>query len=82
MYYLFYYQIPGGFHFATGAANITEDANPTGHMALSHLRLAFVLMLRPFILKLVMSTDLFGFEHPLVLLFCLEGLRTRTLMIH
>ena len=31
----------------------------------------FVLMLRPFFPELVMSTDLFSFKHPSVLLFCL-----------
>ena len=38
---------------------------------MSHLGLAFVLMLRPFFPELVMSTDLLSFEHPSVLLFCL-----------
>ena len=33
-------------------------------------KLAFVLMLRPFIPELVISTDLLSFEHPSVLLFC------------
>ena len=32
--------------------------------------LAFVLMLRPFVPELVMSTDLLSFEHPSLLLFC------------
>ena len=41
-----------------------------GHLVLSHLGLAFVLMLRPFCHELVMSTDLLSFEHPSVLLFC------------
>ena len=41
-------------------------------MVLSHLGLEFVLMLRPFFPELVMSTDLLSFEHPSVLLFCLE----------
>ena len=36
---------------------------------MSHLGLAFVLMLRPFFPELVMSTDLLSFEHPSVLLF-------------
>ena len=40
-------------------------------LSLSHLGLAFVLMLRPFFPELVMSTDLLSFEHPSVLLFCL-----------
>ena len=39
---------------------------------LSHLGLAFVLMLRPFSPELAMSTDLLSFEHPLVLLFCFK----------
>ena len=42
----------------------------SGHLVLSHLGLAFVLMLRPFFPELVMSTDLLSFEHPSVLLFC------------
>ena len=44
--------------------NISKD------LVLSHLGLAFVLMLRPFFPELVMSTDLLSFEHPSVLLFC------------
>ena len=48
----------------------TEDAYSSGHLVLSHLGLAFVLMLRPFFPELVMSTDLLSFEHPSVLLFC------------
>ena len=44
-------------------------AYSSGHLVLSHLGLAFVLMLRPFFPELVMSTDLLSFEHPL--LFCL-----------
>ena len=43
---------------------------PPGPLVLSHLGLAFVLMLRPFFPELVMSTDLLSFEHPSVLLFC------------
>ena len=38
-------------------------------LVLSHLGLAFVLMLRPFFPELVMSTDLLSFGHPSVLLF-------------
>ena len=37
---------------------------------MSHSGLAFVLILRPFFPVLVMSTDLWIFEHPSVLLFC------------
>ena len=48
----------------------TEDAYSSGHLVLSHLGLAFVLILRPFFPELVMSTDLLSFEHPSVLLFC------------
>ena len=40
-------------------------------MVLSNLELVFVLMLRPFFPKLVMSTDLLSFEHTSVLLFSL-----------
>ena len=41
-----------------------------GHMVLTHLGVAFVLMLRPFFPELVMSTELLSFEHPSLLLFC------------
>ena len=51
----------------------TEDAYSSGHLVLSHLGLAFVLMLRPFFPELVMSTDLLSFEHPSVLLFCFRN---------
>ena len=53
-----------GFHWPAG------DACSSGHLVLSHLGLAFVLMLGPFFPGLVMSTDLLSFEHPAVLLFC------------
>ena len=52
----------------------TEDAYSSGHLVLSHLGLAFVLMLIPFLPELVMSTDLLSLEHPSVLLFCLSSL--------
>ena len=48
----------------------TEDAYSSGHLVLSHLGLAFVLMLSSFFPELVMSMDLSSFEHPSVLLFC------------
>ena len=51
--------------------HLFADAYSSGHLVLSHLGLAFVLMLRPFFPELVMSTDLLSFEHPSVLLFCL-----------
>ena len=44
---------------------------------LSHLGLAFVIMLRPFFPELVMSTDFLGFEHPSVLQFCSASCRVR-----
>ena len=44
-----------------------ETAYSSGHLVLSHLGLAFVLMLRPFFPELVMSMS---FEHPSLLLFC------------
>ena len=47
------------------------NAYSSGHLTLSHLGLAFVLMLRPFFPELVMSTDFLRFEHSSVLLFCL-----------
>ena len=42
------------------------------YLVLSHLGLAFVIMLRPFFPELVMSTDLLSFEHPSVLLFSFD----------
>ena len=54
-----------------GCGYPTEDAYSSGHLVLSHLGLACVLMLRPFFPELVMSTDLLSVEHPSVLLFCL-----------
>ena len=53
-----------------GCGKPTEDAYSSGHLVLSHLGLAFILMLRPFFPEFVMSTDLLSFEHPSVLLFC------------
>ena len=47
----------------------TTDAYSSGHLVLSHLGLAFVLMLRPFFPELVISTDLLSLEYPSVLLF-------------
>ena len=46
------------------------EAYSSGYLVLSHLGLAFVLVLRPFFPELVVSTDLLSFEHPPVLLFC------------
>ena len=66
--------IPVNGLICNGCGWPTEDAYSSGHLILSHLGLAFVLMLRPFFSKLVMSTDLLGFEHPSVLLFCFEWL--------
>ena len=43
-----------------------------GHLVLSALRLEFVLMLRTFIPKLVMCTDLSSFEHPISILLLRE----------
>ena len=56
---------------------LDQDAYFSGHLVLSHLGLAFVLMLRPFFPELVMSTDLMSFEHPSVLLFCLNRFEIR-----
>ena len=58
---------------ATGAACQQRTAYSYWHLVLSHLGLAFVLMLRLFFPELVMSTDLLSFEHPSVLLFCFKG---------
>ena len=43
------YLIPGGFHrtLEIGCGKSTEDAYSSGHLTLSNLGLAFVLMLRP-----------------------------------
>ena len=62
----------GGFHrtLQRGAASQTEDAYSSGHLVLSQLGIAFVLMLRPFFPELVMSMELLSFEYPSVLLFC------------
>ena len=46
-----------------------------------NLGLVFVLMLRPFIPELVMSTDLLSFEHSSVLLFCFLRVYTRKLCV-
>ena len=55
-----------------------EDAYSSGHLVLSHLGLAFVLMLSPFFPELH-TTDLLSFEHLSVLLFCLTVLRVPNL---
>ena len=66
-----YYQLLElSIEHCNGCGYPTEDAYSSGHLVLSHLGLAFVLMLRPFFPELVMSTDLLSFEHPSVLLFC------------
>ena len=73
LYYRFwlYYQIlEVSIEHCNGCGRPTEDAYSSGHLILSHLGLAFVLMLRPFFPELVMSTDLMSFEHPSVLIFC------------
>ena len=63
----------GGFHRTLQRVRLaTEDAYSSGHLVLYHLGLAFVLMLRLFFPKIVMSTDLLSFEHPSVLLFCFD----------
>ena len=54
-----------------------RDAFSSGQLVLSHLSHAFILMLRPFIPELVMFTDLYSFEYPLVLLFCSWHLKFR-----
>ena len=59
----------GGFHSTLQRVRL-EDAYSSGHLVLSHLGLAFVLLLRPFFPELVMSTDILNFQHPLVLLLC------------
>ena len=61
----------GGFHRTLQRVRLANRGRL--HLVLSHLGLAFVLMLRPFFPELVMSTDLLSFEHPSVLLFCLTA---------
>ena len=51
-----YHQISGGFH-RTLHRMPTEDAYSSGHLVLSYLGLALVLMLRPFSLDFVMFSD-------------------------
>ena len=80
LYYRFwpYYQISQvSLEHCNGCGQPTEDAYSSGHLVMSHLGLAFVLMLRPFFPELIMSTDLLSFEHPSVLLFCLIIIKTR-----
>ena len=61
----------GGFHRTLQRVRLANRGRLLlRHLVLSHLRLAFVLMLRPFFPELVMSTDLLSLEHPSVLLFC------------
>ena len=50
----------------------TEDTYSSGFLVLSHLGLAFVLVLTPFIPELVMSTDLLSFNFPTLLLFSFD----------
>ena len=45
----------------------------SGHLVLSNLGLAFVLMLKPFVSKFIMITDLLSFVHPSVLLVCFKA---------
>ena len=62
----------GGFHRTLQRVRLANRGRLLfEHLVLSHLGLAFVLMLRPFFPELVMSTDLLSFEHPSVLLFSL-----------
>ena len=66
----FYQILEVSIEHCNGCGKLTEDAYSSGRLGLSHLGLAFVLMLTPFFPELVMSTDLLSFEHPSVLLFC------------
>ena len=62
----------GGFHRTLQRVRLTNRGRLLHRTpGPVHLGLAFVLMLKPFFPKLVMSTDLLSFEHPSVLLFCL-----------
>ena len=60
----------GGFHRTLQRVRLANRGrSSSGHLVLSYLGLAFVLMLRPLFPELVISTDLLSFEHPSVLLF-------------
>ena len=59
----------GGFHRTLQRVRLANRGRLL-HLVLSHLGLAFVLMLRPFFPELVMSADLSSLEHPSVFLFC------------
>ena len=60
----------GGFHRTLQRVRLANRGRLLLRtLVLSHLGLAFVLMLRPFFPELVMSTDLLSFEHLSVLLF-------------
>ena len=65
---------PLNYRCHAGQLNATRilqrDAYSSGHLVLSFLSLAFVLILKPFFPELVMSTELLSYEHPSVLLFC------------
>ena len=73
-----YYLIPGGSDrtFAKGAAIQQRTLTPPHTWSCPIWGLAFVLMLRPFIPELVMSTDFLSFQHPSVLLFCFLAFTT------
>ena len=60
----YYQSLEVSIEHCNGCGSPTEDAYWFGHLVLSHLGLAFVLMLRPFFPELVMSADLLSFEHP------------------
>ena len=60
---LIYYQISGGFHRTLERVWLANrGCLLLRNLVLSHLGLAFVLMLRPFFPEFVMSTDLFEFR--------------------
>ena len=65
----------GGFHgtFATDAASQHRMLTPPGTLSCPICDLHLLIMLKPFFLEFVMSTDLFNFEHPSVLLLCLSN---------
>ena len=60
----FYQILEVSIEHCNGCGWPTEDVYSSGHLVLSHLGLAFVLMLRPIFPELVMSTDLLSSNIP------------------
>ena len=72
---LTFYLIVQGFHrtYATGAAGMpTEDAYSSGHLVLSHFGTCMCSNVETNLSWTCLDSGLLNFEHPSVLLFCLE----------